>query len=225
MLIVAAVCPHPPLLVPEVAQGAATELDLIRAACDEAVGRLRVVPRIIVVGTGPRTHSHPPDATGSLRPYGVNLSTGPDGELPLSLTIGRWLLERAGLAAAGYQEVAADAATADCLRLGAELVAGEPTALLVMGDGSACLTEKAPGGFDERARPFDDEVARALHTADRAAIAALDAAPAADLMAAGRAAWQVLAGAADDTCHGTLHARDDRYGVGYHVANWARASN
>ena len=39
MLVAAAVCPCPPLLVPEVAAGAAPELDAARAACTDALGR------------------------------------------------------------------------------------------------------------------------------------------------------------------------------------------
>ena len=39
-LIGAAICPHPPLIVPELAAGAAAELDELRAACDQAVARL-----------------------------------------------------------------------------------------------------------------------------------------------------------------------------------------
>jgi hypothetical protein len=34
-VLISAVCPHPPLLVPEVACGAAPELDGLRAACVE----------------------------------------------------------------------------------------------------------------------------------------------------------------------------------------------
>ena len=79
------------------------------------------------------------------------------------------------------------------------------TALLVVGDGAATHTEKAPGYLDERAGPFDDAVAAALATADPAALAALDPALAADLWAAGRAPWQVLAGATrDGTWEGEL---------------------
>ncbi|OSC55333.1 hypothetical protein B5180_40185, partial [Streptomyces sp. BF-3] len=40
MLVAAAVCPCPPLLVPEVAAGAAPELDAARDACLDAVGVL-----------------------------------------------------------------------------------------------------------------------------------------------------------------------------------------
>ncbi len=68
--------------------------------------------------------------------------------------------------------------------------------LLVVGDGAATHTEKAPGHLDERAGPFDAAVAAALRDADPAALAALDPELAAQLLAAGRAPWQVLAGAA-----------------------------
>ncbi|MHC5906030.1 hypothetical protein ACVNF4_19305 [Streptomyces sp. S6] len=40
MLVAAAVCPCPPLLVPEIAAGAAPELDAARAACTDALGVL-----------------------------------------------------------------------------------------------------------------------------------------------------------------------------------------
>ena len=40
MLLAAAVCPHPPLLVPSVAAGAAHETDDLRAACRAAVATL-----------------------------------------------------------------------------------------------------------------------------------------------------------------------------------------
>jgi len=37
VLVAAAVCPHPPLLVPQLAAGGAPDLDKVRAACDAAV--------------------------------------------------------------------------------------------------------------------------------------------------------------------------------------------
>jgi hypothetical protein len=219
VLTSAAVCPHPPLLVPEVACGAAPELEDLRAACAEAVRRL-TGDLVVVVGSGPVTRDFGRDATGSLRPYGPDLRVG-DGDpvLPLSLTIGRWLL---GGRSALYRAVAHDATADSCVRLGAELagLAGR-VALLVMGDGSACRTERAPGYLDERAEGFDAGVARALAEADAGALSGIDPALAADLHAAGRAPWQVLAGAAHDgRFTGTLLADEAPYGVGYLVASW-----
>jgi aromatic ring-opening dioxygenase LigB subunit len=95
-------------------------------------------------------------------------------------------------------------------------------ALLVMGDASACRTVKAPGYLDERAAPFDAEVARALGAADVAAVQALDAELAYELKASGRAPWQVLAGAAEGAnLGGALLYEDAPYGVGYVVATWS----
>jgi hypothetical protein len=243
VLISAAVCPHPPILVPALAAGAAPELDGLRAACDEAVGRLRArdADALIVVGGAPATHAHGAGAYATLRPYGLDWTSPVDpadgygGEaLPLSLTIGYWLLARHGLAAdARYQSVAFDADPAACLRLGAELAGSAArVALLVMGDGSACRTEKAPGYLDERAQGYDENVARALGKADAAALAALDPGVSAELQAAGRAAWQVLAGAATGASPAgapsagaasaaALLADEAPYGVGYFVASWS----
>src|SRR5439155_15202110 len=111
------------------------------------------------------------------------------------LTIGGWLLEQAGGEAAAFQAVSDGTRTGDCVELGRELAgsAGR-VGLLVMGDGSACRDEKAPGYLDPAAEGFDASVARALENADSAALAALDPVKARDLQAAGRAAWQVLAG-------------------------------
>lgn len=222
MLTAAAVCPHPPLLVPEVASGAAAELDAVRAACDAAVRRLAPADLLIVVGSGPATRDFGPGAAGSLRPYGVDLTLGP-GEpvLPLSLTIGRWLI---GDRPALFQGVAEDASPAACLRLGADLADLAPAvALLVMGDGSACRTAAAPGYLDPRAAGFDAAVAAALAGADRAALAGLDPGLAAELRVAGRAPWQVLAGAAGDAAYDAeLLADTAPYGVGYLVASWTR---
>jgi hypothetical protein len=94
-------------------------------------------------------------------------------------------------------------------------------ALLVMGDGSARRGEKAPGYDDPRARPYDDAVARALATADLAALRGLDPGLAAELLASGRAPWQVLAGAAAGTgWRGDLSYYAAPYGVAYFVAGW-----
>ncbi|MEU8138586.1 hypothetical protein [Streptodolium elevatio] len=233
MLVAAAVCPHPPLLVPDLAAGAAGELEALREACDAAVAALAAArpDRIVVVGTGPESADFPRGGAGTFAPLGVNLSVslgaGGSGDveerMPLSLAMAAWLLGRtrvdvpvSGLA------VAADADAADCLASGAALVAGdERIALLVMGDGSACRTEKAPGYLDERAEPYDAAVALALADADVLALAALDPDLSDELWVAGRAAWQVLAGAADGAeLAGRLTYDDAPYGVGYFVAVW-----
>ncbi|WP_432986966.1 hypothetical protein [Dactylosporangium sp. CA-233914] len=221
-LVAAAVCPHPPLLVPEVAAGAADELDDLRAACRAAVAHLAnaSVDSLIVLGSDTTTLRRDPPFGGTLSPWGVDLAVGdPSGaQLPLSLLIGAWLLPAAG----NFQSVAADAAPQECARLGRGL-AGEAdrVGLLVLGDGTACRTEKAPGYFDPRAEAFDAAVVAALADADAAALAALDPGLAAELLVAGRAPWQVLAGAKDHAMRGAVLYDSAPYGVNYVVATWA----
>lgn len=219
-MLAAVVCPHPPLLVPEVAAGAAGELDDLRAACDAALraGLATGPERVVVVGSGPATREWPADAAGALPNLGL---PGPAGELPLSLTIGRWLLERVGWdGPMVLQAVDATATADDC----AALAAGASSMLLVMGDGSARRSVAAPGHFDERAEGFDAAVAAALAAADPDALLKLDVDLAVELLAAGRPAWQVLAGAAAGRpWGGTLHYDAAPYGVGYLVASWLRA--
>ncbi|MFE6160353.1 class III extradiol dioxygenase subunit B-like domain-containing protein [Streptomyces sp. NPDC056486] len=244
MLVAAAVCPCPPLLVPEVAAGAAPELDAARAACTDAIGVLAASrpDRLVVVGPAEQSGRgpHPQGARGSFRGFGVDLDvrlgrSGDDGangtdaaaerELPPSLAVAAWLLDRTAWSAAPLEGlgVGEPLAAERCIQVGGEIaVRGERVALLVMGDASACRTLKAPGYLDERAAGFDAEIARALGTADVEALKALDAELAYELKAAGRAPWQVLAGAAAGAgLSGELLYEDAPYGVGYLVATWS----
>ncbi|MEH1101694.1 class III extradiol dioxygenase subunit B-like domain-containing protein [Micromonospora sp. CPCC 205561] len=237
-LVAAAVCPHPPLLVPEVAGAAAGELDDLRAACDAALARLLAArpEQILLIGGGPRTARFNAADEGSLRGYGVDrhvrlwkVNCAGGVRLPLSLTVGAWLINRTGTELPRFAEsVAADATATECAALGADLArrAERRTALLVLGDGSACRGEKAPGYDDPRARPYDEGVARALATVDADALLGLDEAASAELRVAGRAPWQVLAGAVRATggaWRGELHHDSAPYGVAYLVATWEPA--
>ncbi|MFD9392023.1 class III extradiol dioxygenase subunit B-like domain-containing protein [Streptomyces sp. NPDC060000] len=238
MLVAAAVCPCPPLLVPEVAAGAAPELDGARAACSDALAVLAAArpDRLVVVGPAEQSGRgpHPEGGRGSFHGFGVDLAVrlgrgGADTpsarELPPSLAVAAWLLERTGWSAAPVEGlgVGEPLEAERCVEVGRGIgTAAERVALLVMGDASACRTLKAPGYLDERATPFDAEAARALGTADIAALKALDAGLAHELKASGRAPWQVLAGAAEDAgLTGTLLYEDAPYGVGYVVATWS----
>ncbi|MCW7946221.1 hypothetical protein AAW14_30565 [Streptomyces hygroscopicus] len=239
MLVAAAVCPCPPLLVPEVAAGAAPELDAARAACEDALGVLAAArpDRLVVVGPAGEDGRGPfPEGTrGSFHGFGaeVEVRLGAGGaepgaqerELPLSLAVAAWLLERTGWADAPVEGLGVGELLPPerCVEAGAQLAGqDERVALLVMGDASACRTVKAPGYLDERAAGFDAEVARALAAADVPALKALDAGLAHELQACGRAPWQFLAGAAEKArLSGTLLYDDAPYGVGYLVSAWS----
>lgn len=235
MLVAAAVCPCPPLLVPEVAAGAAPELDAVRTACADALGVLAAArPELLVVvgpagqdGRGP----HPAGATGSFDGFGVDLEVrlgagaAQERPLPPSLAVGAWLLAQVRWADAPVEGLGVGEPLAGerCAAVGRELAArAGRVALLVMGDGSACRTLKAPGYLDDRAAGFDREAARALGAADVEALKALDESLAYELKAAGRAPWQVLAGAAEGAgLAGQLFHEAAPYGVGYFVAAWS----
>ncbi|MBA4862340.1 hypothetical protein H1V43_13260 [Streptomyces sp. PSKA54] len=237
MLVAAAVCPCPPMLVPEVAAGAAPELDAARTACTDALGVLAAARPDLLVVVGPAEESgrgvHPEGARGSFRGFGVDVDVCfgrparelPERELPYSLAVAAWLLERTGWSDAPVEGLGVGETLAPerCVEVGREIaVQAGRVALLAMGDASACRTVKAPGYLDERAAGFDAAVARALGTADVAALKALDTELAHELKAAGRAPWQVLAGAAEGTdLAGRLLYEDAPYGVGYVVAAWS----
>jgi hypothetical protein len=227
-----AVVPEPPLLLPELAGGATAETADLRAACVAAATRLAgAASRWVCVGAdegGRRTVA--PGARGSFVGFGVDVvvgldTAGPPGPVdrsfPLPLLVAGWLAARTGVTVSIRGElVAPDASPTACCALG-EAIAAEDVGLLVVGDGAATHTEKAPGYLDERAGPFDAGVAAALRDADPATLAGLDPGLAAALWASGRAPWQVLAGATGGReWQGELLYSSTPFGVGYHVAVW-----
>jgi hypothetical protein len=112
--VAAAVLPHPPLLVPELAGTAAPELDPLRAACHEALSTvLAATDLTLIIGNGPSWAIPAPTASGSFHPYGAGVEVtlpaladpdvpgvaDPDlpaparlSELPLSLAVAAHLL-------------------------------------------------------------------------------------------------------------------------------------
>jgi len=226
-VVAAAVCPHPPLIVPELAFGAAPELDPLRAACLAAINGLADADALVVVGSGPVTgHRYDASAGGSFGAYGAPQVRVGDGEpvLPLSLLVGAWLVGQSK--AAGVPRtaitVAGDESPQQCLSLGGEIAEGnDRIGLLVMGDGSARRSDHAPVHLHPRAEAFDTTVADALRRADLDVLGALDPDLATVLQAAGRAPWQVLAGALASTeLAGDLTYDAAPYGVGYFVATF-----
>ncbi|UBU15664.1 class III extradiol ring-cleavage dioxygenase family protein [Nonomuraea gerenzanensis] len=215
MLVAAAVCPSTPLVV--------LGLPELRSACRTAIATLRRArpDALVVVGGAETTRTYDGGVAGTLRPWGVDRRAG-TGEpvLPLSLTVARLLLD--DTAPQGFQSVAFDATAADCLALGRRLgERAERVALLVTADGPASLSPRAPGRYDEAAGPYHDLIAKAVAAGEPAALAALDPQEADRLWVSGRAALQVLAGAAGTrTYQGRLLAQAAPYGVGYLAGAW-----
>ena len=265
VVLAAAVVPHPPLLVPDLAAGAADLVAPLLVACDRVVaGLLARSPRAVVLfGSGRQTRAHRGGHTGTLAGFGapwrsmdpvaprlggsaapvvgsahaVGVLPAPDTRavdaagLPLSLAIGRWLVGRAGWTEADgsllLQELAVDAPTEQCVRLGTELAAqaGPDSVWLALGDGSTRRGPRSPGHDDPRAAGFDAAAVAAFAAGDPAALLALDPQLAAELGAAGRPVWQALAAAvaADPGWPGIdarVHYDDAPFGVEYLVADW-----
>ncbi|MEV4604407.1 hypothetical protein AB0K15_44510 [Amycolatopsis sp. NPDC049253] len=213
-LVSAAVCPHPPLLLRELG-GGHDSVPALRTACGTALDRLLCdsPDTVVVVGR----------ASGTWR---VGELPAEAEETPGSLHVARRLLSEAGWTGrVEWQAIAANADAASCDLAGAEVATGdERVALLVMADGSASRTPKAPGYFDERAEAFDASVVQALERGEPEALRRLDSALAEELLMQGRPALHVLGAAvhhAGRAVAGTeVHYVDDPYGVLYYVVTW-----
>jgi hypothetical protein len=229
-----AFAPGAPLLVPEVASGAADELAEFRAACIAAVRRvLECVPaRVVVVGgqAGDEVTSFPEGSHGTLAgigvPLGVTLGRAANGTgaaLPLSLTVGAWLLDASGWR--GAAEGVALGVGADAVGAGKELRDSDvDLGLVVIGDGSARLTIASPGYVHPEAAEWQREVNEAFRRGDAPALLDLDADRAVELMASGRAPWELAsASLGDASIRVPVFATDERYGVGYIAAAWIAA--
>lgn len=103
--------------------------------------------------------------------------------------------------------------------------AAPPDALLVVADGSARRTEKAPGHLDGRAHPYDERTGRALAAGDAATLADLDTDLGVELLAAGTPALRAL-GALVGTrsVSAEVDYEGDPFGVAYWVVRWTCSS-
>jgi hypothetical protein len=225
VITAAAICPPAPLLARELT-GLDPVVPDLRQACAAAVERLvGSGPEVIaVVGPGPRTATWPADGRLDLAPFAPALGA-PDGRagtrLPLPLGLGGRLLDEAGYRETRRLEsISQDEQAAACLRLGAGLRSLDGrVGLLVMADGSACRSLRAPGYLDPRAAAFDAALERAARTGDLASLQTLDPALARELLATARPGWQVLAGAMPRAAATEVLYADDPFGVLY-LAAW-----
>lgn len=211
MIVAAAVCPHPPVLVPEIAPGTADELGDLRQACSEAVQALIAAQpdQIVVVGPSDSHEQYDMSAGGTLAAYGVDVRAGGANlVLPLSLTMGAWLLDRAGWQGSrAYGNGAPDM--------------DGSVGLLVMADLSATRSLQAPGFLDERGAVFDAAIVAALASGACDELSSIDADLGHDLGATGVSALKAL-GDMTKGADVVAHVRYDSapLGVGYVVADW-----
>jgi hypothetical protein len=225
VLTAIAIIPSAPVLVPELAGSAASEVADLRRAAFTAVAALP--DRWIAVGVGRADAVISPDRSGSFGGYGVDVRVGLSpllGEvtaLPLCALVTGWVRGQVRpQARAEVRVFAGDHDPDAALHSGRELRSAvdqypDPVGVLVVADGAHTLTQAAPGGYDAAATrgqaAFDD----ALADGDVAAMTPLSAAT------TGRVAWQVLAGIAGGAPRSAKELyRGAPFGVGYFVGIW-----
>ncbi|UNB54184.1 hypothetical protein [Mycolicibacterium sp. YH-1] len=148
--------------------------------------------------------------------------------LPLSLSLGERLLmsTRAGdtgmiVANVAFESIDFDASPEDCAALGRDLAGrAERVAMIVMGEGSTCMTASDRARRTTEADVYDKAVMRALEHGDYDALGRVGGN---SVTTTGQAPWRVLAGAAaGHRFEGRLHAGARRRDRGYFVASWTR---
>jgi hypothetical protein len=214
--------PSAPLLVPQVAGGSAeADADLRAASLAAVQSALDTDPRTVtIVAPAPTWLLTAEDCTWDFAGFGVDRRDGDlRPRLPWALGIGAWLLDQCGWS--GYRSWVGLAPSSNP---GGDLGSG-PVAVVAVGDGSACRTEKAPGHLDPRAKAFDSAVADCLARGDAAALAGLDETAAAELMCGGLPVWRWVAehvvGTGRSVTSAQLVSHTAPYGVGYFVASWS----
>lgn len=223
-------CPSSPLLAAGSLVGDVVEMETVRVETLAAVRRLvdDAPARVVVLGSGAAQAPADERAGGSLAPHGIDVTAGgPDVGLGLAHTVGAWLLDQAGWT--GSRAYVHELHGSDL----------DDAAVLVVADGSAKRTERAPGHLDGRAEPFDATVAAALADGDADALGGIDLELADSLWCSGAEAWRVVGDAVSARLHrlegeavddgGTvdataveahLHLDAAPLGVGWFVAEW-----
>ncbi|HKP40161.1 hypothetical protein [Mycobacterium sp.] len=226
MLSAIAIVPSAPVMVPELASGAAAELAELRDAVLTAAASLP--DRWIAIGVGQNDVVVGHERVGTFGGYGVDvritLSPEPAEEpaqMPLCALIAGWIRGQAKPEARAEVRVYAtdhdvDAAVARGRRLRAEIdEAGNPVGVLVVADGANTLTPSAPGGYDPDSIAMQAALDDVLAAGDAAALTRLPH------TIVGRVAYQVLAGLAEPGPRAAKELyRGAPYGVGYFAGVW-----
>jgi hypothetical protein len=186
------VLPSPPaLLAPTSVTDPVPEL---RAACRDAVAGLPPGQKVIVLAN---PVSDPNAERGITEPLGHRVARSVLGQVEFE------------------PQLALPYAAAALLEL------AEPTTLLVMADGSARRSEKAPGHLHPDATAFDNQIESALRTGDAAALAALDPDLGEELWCDGIPGFRVLGEVARDRpVTAEVSYAEAPYGVAWWVARW-----
>lgn len=223
-IVSAALVPAAPVLVPGVS-GHTVPAQEVRAATLEAIQRMidAGVEEVIVLAEADRDGLFDSTAPWGLHRIGgmhtVNEAGAVfDQPLTVSLAIGASVLRDAGWTGttsfyALERTMSADAAAEVGRGLG---TTKRSVGLLLLGNGSACCTEKAPGSFHPQAETFNATLLTMIRQGDRTAMMELSAHDTADQLSDVRVPLQVFAGATSGhRFRGSITFADEFAGVNY----------
>ncbi|MFC7491032.1 MULTISPECIES: hypothetical protein [unclassified Knoellia] len=191
------IVPGAPLLLPEYQGRTAALPDLLGSCVDVVRGAVASAHHVVVV------HATDREPRSTKPAIGLRVA-----DRLLAATHENFDVEHVG--------VSWDATREECVSLGQALDFASATTLLVVADGSACRTEKAPGHLDPRAAALDDTIVDAIRGSAEGGLERLlelDAALCAELLVAGRAPLQVLAAALGAQANGGSHGDRTAYRV------------
>ena len=226
MLTAIALIPSAPVMVPELATGAAEELTELRAAVFAAARELP--DRWIAVGVGSTDEVIASGAAGTFGGYGVDVRVGLAGgdladatRLPLCALITGWVRGQVNPGARADVRVCSDEHDADAALARGRALRAEidrtthAVGVLIVADGANTLTPPAPGGYNPDSPAVQMRLDDALGSGDVGALTELRA------EVVGRVAYQVLAGLAEPAPTAARELfRGAPYGVGYFVGVW-----
>ncbi len=217
-----ALVPAAPLLLPGLT-GLADPVPGLRAAVDAVVRDLVATgpDEVVVLAEAAPAGDHEVGPELGLHRWAVGAGTvsrAGGADVPLPFAVASVLLDSARWRGRRRFVAVAPGTPADeAARAGAATRRGAGTGYLVLAEGTACRTEKAPGHLDPRAADFDDALLAAARD-DLDAVLGLDPALATELWVHGLAAWQALAGALGPGSALDLRWTGDPFGVLYVVA-------
>jgi hypothetical protein len=182
----------------------------LRRACHEAVARLvKGHPgEVLVVAVASTSEGMPPP-----EPAGVRVARH------LLLEAGYTGRVRVAVQTPGMGEGApVDRESADPGDVPSDV--DRPEAVLVVANGTATRSEKAPGHLDDRSFAFDEAVGSALDMGDAAVLRALDEALGRELWCRDVPAFRAMGRLARGRVTARMTWAGDPYGVQYWVARW-----
>ena len=223
-IVSAALVPAAPVIVPGLS-GHTMPAPEVRSAALDAIQRMidAGVDEVIVLAEADRDGLFDSTAPwglhriGGLHPFSEAGAVF-DQLLTMPLAIGASMLRDAGWTGptsfhALERTMSADAAAEVGRGLG---TTKRSVGLLLLGNGSACCTEKAPGSFHPQAETFNATLLTVIRQGDRAAMMELSAHDTADQLSDVRVPLQVFAGATSGHRFlGSITFADDFAGVYY----------